>query len=112
MTRVLEMRSVVVVVLVAVALSWSTGAFAQATSPGGAKPQAQPGQMTGGSMVEGKITNVSGSKVTLADGTELVIPSDVKVQRADLKPGATVKASFEERGGQKVVTNIAVEPAK
>ena len=112
MTRFLEMRSVVVVVLVAVALSWSTGAFAQATSPGGAKPQSQPSQMTGGSMVEGKIANVSGGKLTLADGTELVIPSDVRVQRSDLKPGATVKASFEERGGQKVVTNIAVEPAK
>ena len=109
MTRILEMRGVVVVVLVAVALSWSTGAFAQATSPGGAKPQSQ---MTGGSMVEGKIANVNGAKLTLADGTELVIPSDVRVQRADLKPGATVKASFEERGGQKVVTNIAVEPAK
>jgi hypothetical protein len=51
-------------------------------------------------MVEGKIVNVSGAKVTLADGTELMIPSTVKVQRADLKPGATVKASFEERGGQ------------
>jgi hypothetical protein len=63
-------------------------------------------------MVEGKIVNVSGAKVTLADGTELMIPSTVKVQRADLKPGATVKASFEERGGQggqKVVTAIAVE---
>jgi hypothetical protein len=63
-------------------------------------------------MVEGKIANVSGAKVTLADGTELMIPADVKVQRADLKPGATVKASFEERVGQKVVTAIAVEPAK
>ena len=112
MARILEMRSVVVVVLVAVALSWSTGAFAQATSPGAAKPQSQQSPMTGGSMVEGKIANVSGAKLTLADGTELVIPSDVRVQRADLKPGATVKASFEERGGQKVVTNIAVEPAK
>ena len=60
-------------------------------------------------MVEGKIVNVSGAKVTLADGTELMIPSSVKVQRADLKPGATVKASFEERGGQKIVTAIAVE---
>jgi hypothetical protein len=60
-------------------------------------------------MVEGKIVNVSGAKVTLADGTELMSPSSVKVQRADLKPGATVKASFEERGGQKVVTAIAVE---
>jgi len=41
-----------------------------------------------------------------------MIPSGVKVQRADLKPGATVKASFEVRGGQKVVTAIVVESVK
>jgi hypothetical protein len=63
-------------------------------------------------MVEGKIASVSGAKLTLADGTVLMIPSEVKVQRMDLKPGATVKASFEERGGQKVVTAVVVEPTK
>jgi len=63
-------------------------------------------------MVEGTIAKVSGAKVTLADGTELMIPSDVRVQRADLKPGATVKASFQQQGAQKVVTAIVVEPAK
>jgi len=111
MTRILEMRSVVGIVLVGVALSWSTGAFAQATSPAGSQPRGQQTQ-TGGSMVEGTIAKVSGAKVTLADGTELMIPSDVRVQRADLKPGATVKASFQQQGAQKVVTAIVVEPAK
>jgi hypothetical protein len=86
--------------------AWSTDALAQGASPAGSQQQ---GQTAAGSMVEGKIVNVSGAKVTLADGTELMIPSSVKVQRADLKPGATVKASFEERGGQKIVTAIAVE---
>ena len=109
MTRILEMRSAAFVLLAALALmgpTWSTDALAQSASPAGSQQQ---GQTAGGSMVEGKIVNVSGAKVTLADGTELMIPSSVKVQRADLKPGATVKASFEERGGQKVVTAIAVE---
>jgi hypothetical protein len=63
-------------------------------------------------MVEGKVASLSGAKLTLADGTVLTIPSDVKVQRTDLEPGATVKASFEERGGQKVVTALVVEAAK
>ena len=53
-----------------------------------------------------------GANVTLADGIDRMIPSDVKVQRSDLMPGATVKASFEERGGQKVVTAIPVELIK
>ena len=75
-------------------------------------PRLQPGAQGDHLMVEGKIAKMSGAKLTLADGTVLMIPSDVKVQRADLKPGATVKASFEEHGGQKVVTAIAVEPTK
>ena len=113
MARTLGMRSVAVALLAGLVLAgpitWSPDALAQGAKPAGSQLQGQAG---GGSMVEGKIATVSGAKVTLADGTELMIPSDVKVQRSDLKPGATVKASFEERGGQKVVTAIAVEPTK
>lgn len=114
MTRVIEMRRVVVVVVAAVAFmgqaTWSTGAFAQGASPDGTQQQ---GQTAHRSMVEGKIMTVSGSKVTLDDGTELMIPSDVmKTQRAELKPGATIRVSFEQQGGQKVVKSIAVGSAK
>jgi len=113
MTRILKMRWAVVVLVGALALmgpaTWSTDALARGGSPVPPQPQ---GQAPDGSTVKGKIVNVRGAKVTLADGTELMIPSDVKVQRADLKPGATVKASFEERGGQKVVTTIVVESDK
>jgi hypothetical protein len=111
MTRIVEMRSVALGLAVSFALAgpvaWSSHALAQGTAPAASQPGAQ-----GDQMVEGKIAKVSGAKLTLADGTVLMIPSDVKVQRADLKPGATVKASFEEHGGQKVVTAIAVEPTK
>jgi Cu/Ag efflux protein CusF len=31
------------------------------------------------------------------------------VSKADLKEGAVVKASFEEKGGQKVVTSLQVQ---
>jgi hypothetical protein len=112
MTRVIGMRSVALGFAATLALTgplaWIGDALAQGTAPAASQPPAAQG----GQMVEGKIAKVSGAKLTLADGTVLMIPSDVKVQRADLKPGATVKASFEELGGQKVVTAIAVEPTK
>ncbi len=112
MTRVLGMRSVALwfaaTLALTVPLAWTGDALAQGTAPAVSQPPAAQG----GQMVEGKIAKVIGAKLTLADGTVLIIPSDVKVQRADLKPGATVKASFEELGGQKVVTAIAVEPTK
>jgi hypothetical protein len=113
MTRTLGIRSMAVAILAGFVLAgpitWNVDALAQSASPAGSQVQ---GQAAGHSMIEGKIAKVSGANVTLADGTDLMIPSDVKVQRSDLKPGATVKASFEERGGQKVVTAISVEPTK
>lgn len=60
--------------------------------------------------VSGKIKSVdpAGRTVLLEDGTRLVIPGSVGVNPAALKAGATVKASVEEKGGQKVVTAIQV----
>lgn len=61
--------------------------------------------------IEGKIKSVdpAGRLVTLEDGTRLVIPATVKVARQDLKPGASVRASFQDQGGQKMVTAITVQ---
>jgi Cu/Ag efflux protein CusF len=60
--------------------------------------------------VSGKIKSIdpAGGTVLLEDGTRLVIPDSVKVDRGALKAGATVKASVENKGGQKVVTAIQV----
>ena len=60
--------------------------------------------------IEGKIKSVdpSGNTVTLVDGTTLVIHPDLKVLRDALKKGATVKATYVEEGGQKVVNSIVV----
>jgi hypothetical protein len=62
--------------------------------------------------VEGKIKSVdqSGRVVTLEDGTKLMIPATARVDKNMLKPGASVKASFEEKGADKVVTSIQVMP--
>lgn len=64
--------------------------------------------------VQGKVKSVdpAGRMVTLDDGTQIVIPANLKVQRKDLKPGADVKASYEEQNGQKVATSIVVMPAR
>jgi NADH dehydrogenase FAD-containing subunit len=65
--------------------------------------------------IQGKIERVdpSGKMVTLSNGTTLEIPDSVQVNREALKPGALVKASYEEEaGGQKVATSLEVQPAK
>ncbi len=64
--------------------------------------------------VEGKIKSVdpSGKMVTLDDGTKLMIPPTMKVEKQALKPGANVKASYEEKDGNKVATSFMVMPAR
>jgi Protein of unknown function (DUF1344) len=60
--------------------------------------------------IEGKVMTVdpAGTSLTLDDGTKLTIPESVKFSRADLKPGAAVKAAYEEKDGQKILTNLEV----
>jgi hypothetical protein len=60
--------------------------------------------------VSGKIKSVdpAGNTVLLEDGTRLVIPESVTVKPGALKAGASVRASVQEKGGQKVVTAIQV----
>jgi len=63
-----------------------------------------------GKMIEGKVMSVdpSGKSLTLDDGTKLTIPDSVKVSKTDLKPGAAVKAAYEEKDGQKVLTHLEI----
>ena len=64
--------------------------------------------------IQGKIKSVdrTGRLLTLEDGTQLMLPATVKINRQDLMPGADVKASYEAKGDQKVVTTIEVHPTK
>jgi hypothetical protein len=64
--------------------------------------------------VQGTIKSVdpSGHSITLADGTQLMIPSQLAAKHTDLQPGANVKASYETQGNQKVITSLQVEPAR
>jgi Cu/Ag efflux protein CusF len=59
--------------------------------------------------IEGKVQKVdmSAKAITLDDGTKLTVTDAAQLR--DIKPGVNVKASFEERAGQKVATSISVE---
>ena len=59
--------------------------------------------------VEGTIKSVRGNLVTLEDGTELSIPSAVKVEKDRLKPGAPITAEYEDRAGQKVAKSVEIK---
>jgi Cu/Ag efflux protein CusF len=131
MTNTRRFFLILVALFVAVPLGWVGEIQAQQTQPGGppeapsAGGGAQPGAPTPGGgaatpespasgqtrEIEGKIKAVdaTGSKLTLEDGTLLMIPPTVNVPKASLKEGALVKASFEEKGGQKVVTHLEVK---
>jgi hypothetical protein len=64
--------------------------------------------------IQGKIKSVdqTGRILTLEDGTQLMLPPTVRINRQNVMPGADVKASYETKGDQKVVTSIEVHPAK
>src|SRR5215813_11601861 len=78
----------------------------QAPAPAGGAQAPAAGAKT----IEGKVMAVdpSGKSVTLDDGTKLMIPESVKVSKTDLKPGAAVKAAYEEKDGQKVLTHLEI----
>ena len=62
--------------------------------------------------VVGKIKSVDSSAKTvmLEDGTKLVIPEGSQVAITELKPGQSVKVSYEEKNGQKTVKSISIQP--
>jgi hypothetical protein len=62
--------------------------------------------------VSGKIQKVDTSdrSIVLEDGTQLWLAESVSAD--DLKEGATVKASYEEKDGKKVVTEIQVSQSR
>jgi uncharacterized membrane-anchored protein len=90
-----------------VALSVATVLSAPAIWTVDARAQAPQGQMAE-KEIQGTIAKVAGNKITLADGTELKIPTAMKVERSELKPGAAVKIAYAEQAGEKVVTNLMV----
>lgn len=97
-------------VLIAVLLTASlgvSGATAQMrtdpTTPMGRTPDKM------GQKVEGTIKAVQGNMVTLEDGTQISIPTSVRVPKEQLRPGVQISAEYEERSGQKVATSVQIK---
>ena len=60
--------------------------------------------------ITGKVRSVDGHLLTLTDGVQLVFFPGLTEQHGELKPGATIKASYAETAGRKVATSIRVDP--
>lgn len=56
---------------------------------------------------EGRVRDVRGEQVTLTDRTELTVPKS-QAKTDDLKPGAMIKATYQERNSKKIVTSLRV----
>ena len=74
-----------------------------------AQVKTDPAQPRMEQKVEGTIKSVYGNLVMLEDGTELSIPSSVKVTKDQLKPGAQISAEYEQRGGHKIARSIQIK---
>ncbi len=100
---------VLVALLGAMPMGWVGDVHAQAMPSSKTAPRAGKIQH-----IEGKIKSVdpSGLLLTLQDGTELTLPPSLNIPQETLKEGEIVKASFEERSGQKVVTSLDVKAGK
>ncbi len=99
-------------VVVALAGVVMTGGLAQGqTAPPVAEPQKSPGLLGDQQLVEGTIKSVHAHGIVLEDGTALIVRASLEFNRGELKPGATVKARYEERAGKKFTTTLTLEPA-
>ena len=63
--------------------------------------------------VQGKVRSLdsTGRILKLEDGTRLVIPPEMQIERDALQPGADVRASFDAMNGENFITDIEVQPA-
>lgn len=61
--------------------------------------------------IEGKVKtwDPATKMITLEDGTQLSVAADAKMLGDPVKQGSTVKASYNEKDGKKVVTQIEVK---
>jgi len=61
-------------------------------------------------VVKIKSVDAAGKTIVLEDGTKIMIPDSAKVTITELKPGQSVKLSYEEKDGQKTAKTITIQP--
>lgn len=78
--------------------------------PDPASKQAPEPAPSSSTRITGKVRSIEGHLLTLTDGVQLVFIPGFTEQHGELTPGATIKASYAETAGRKVVTSIRVDP--
>jgi Cu/Ag efflux protein CusF len=96
------LATLVAVAVLAMSFAWVPVALAQQQQPAPAAPKMDKKE------VSGAVKSVDAAKktVTLQDGTTLMVADEAQLK--DLKPGAMIKASYQDQGGQKRATSIEV----
>ena len=104
-------RTLAVAIALAAVIMTAAPATAQ-TSPPPAEPQKSPGLLGDQQLIEDTIKSVDrrGVNIILEDGTSLIVPVSLEFDRRELRPGASVKAQYEEREGKKFTTTLILEP--
>ena len=67
-------------------------------------PLAPQDSIQDGRVVEGRVAVVKRHWIVLANGIQLAVPDNV-IQHREVKPGAFIRAMYEEREGQKFATS-------
>jgi Cu/Ag efflux protein CusF len=98
------LATLVAVAVVAMSFAWVPAAMAQQQQPAAPAPAPAMDKKE----VSGAVKSVDAAKktVTLQDGTTLMVADEAQLK--DLKPGAMIKASYQDQGGQKRATSIEV----
>src|SRR4029453_2382928 len=105
------MKALVAAMVGAGLLSLGVGDTLAQTRPNPPAGNAQEKEKTtGGQTIDGRIRSVADKRITLDDGTVVVVPPDT-MRQSELKVGARIKGTYETRNGQKVATSLEVDPA-
>ena len=91
----------VAAVVASICVGQSPAGFAQT----GSRAQQEPEFTQAGQVVEGKISAVKGRWIVFSNGTQVAVPDNL-VQHFEMKPGAVIRAMYEEREGQKFATSL------
>jgi len=97
--------------IAAVVLTMCAGQSLVGFAQTGPQAQQEPEVTAASQVVEGKILAVKGRWIIFSNGTQVAVPDNL-VQHFEMKPGAIIRAMYEEREGQKFATSLELrDPA-
>jgi hypothetical protein len=98
-------------VIVAVVLGMCAGQTLVGFAQTGPRTQPEPEFTQASQVVEGTISTVKGRWIVFSNGTQVAVPDNL-IQQFEMKPGAVIRAMYEERGGQKFATSLELKDPK